>query len=85
VTAKRWRCATDPTYLATLSAASRATLVAQGGPLDRAAATRFEAHPFFDDAVRLRGWDEAAKDPAIPFASLNEHRALLEALASSRG
>jgi len=84
VTAKRWRCATDPGYLSGLSATSRATLVAQGGPLGPAAATRFEAHRAFEAAVRLRTWDDAAKDPRRPGGSLLAHRGLLEGLATPR-
>jgi predicted HD phosphohydrolase len=76
VTAKRWRCTVEPGYLDALSVTSRATLVAQGGLLDDAARARFEAHPAFDRALALRGWDDEAKDPdAVPgtvhdFASL---------------
>ena len=82
VTAKRWRCAVDPAYLAKLSDASRATLVAQGGPLDDAECERFTSHPSFADTVRLRAWDDAAKDPAARVGSMLEHEPLLARLAS---
>ena len=84
VTAKRWRCAVDPTYHAALSTASAASLVAQGGPLDAAACARFEAHRAFDDAVALRGWDDAAKDPAASVGSLGDFEPLLARLAAGR-
>jgi phosphonate degradation associated HDIG domain protein len=81
VTAKRWRCAVDATYLAELSVASRATLVAQGGPLPDHECERFAAHTSFRDAVRLREWDDAAKDPSVRLASLRIHEPLLDRLA----
>jgi predicted HD phosphohydrolase len=82
VTAKRWRCAVDASYLVALSDASRATLVAQGGPLDDDECERFATHPAFRDAVRLRGWDDAAKDPAAPSPSLRNYEPLLVGLAA---
>lgn len=84
VTAKRWRCTVEPTYRAALSTASAASLVAQGGPLDAAACARFEAHDGFDDAVALRGWDDAAKDPTASVGSLGDYEPLLARLAAWR-
>jgi len=80
VTAKRWRCAVDARYRDQLSAASAASLVAQGGPLDAAARARFEAHPRFRDAVTLRGWDDGAKDPAAAVRSVRSFAPLLARL-----
>jgi phosphonate degradation associated HDIG domain protein len=85
VTAKRWRCAVDASYLAALSDTSRATLVAQGGPLDNDGCEQFAKHPAFGDAVRLRGWDDAAKDPAAPTPSLRSYEPLLVDLAARAG
>ena len=71
VAAKRYLCATDPTYFGQLSPASVQTLAVQGGPMDAAEVAAFEAEPFHADAVRVRRWDEGAKDPARvtpPFA-----------------
>jgi predicted HD phosphohydrolase len=84
VTAKRWRCAVDPNYLDALSTTSRATLVAQGGLLDDAARARFEAHPAFDRAVALRGWDDEAKDPDTALGTLHDFEPLLSGLARRR-
>jgi predicted HD phosphohydrolase len=63
VTAKRWRCRVEPEYHEALSDVSRATLKAQGGPLDDEGCRRFEAHPGFERARALRGWDEEGKIP----------------------
>lgn len=81
VCAKRWLAATDPRYLEELSATSRASLQAQGGPLSGAGRARFEAHPRIADAVALRRWDDAAKDPSAPMADLRRYEALLRTLA----
>jgi predicted HD phosphohydrolase len=82
VLAKRWRCTTDPTYVSGLSRTSRASLLAQGGELSGAERARFEAHPSFDDAVALRGWDDLAKDPEASPGSIGAFRDLLDELAA---
>lgn len=71
VDAKRYLCATDPTYFGKLSPASVSTLALQGGPMEPDEVKQFEANPFFREAIRARLWDEAAKDPDMvtpPFA-----------------
>ncbi len=83
VTAKRFRCAVDPDYLATLSATSVATLAAQGGPLDVEACERFASHPGSDAALRLRTWDDIGKMPEMVTPSLEDLRPILERLASA--
>ena len=82
VTAKRWRCATDPSYHAGLSDVSRATLKAQGGPLDADACRRFEAHPGFERAVALRNWDEEGKIADFDGVGLDYFVPLMERLAT---
>ena len=61
VEAKRWRCATDSAYHATLSQASVASLVLQGGPMRADEQQRFESHPQSGAAIQLRTWDDAGK------------------------
>jgi [1-hydroxy-2-(trimethylamino)ethyl]phosphonate dioxygenase len=85
VTAKRWRCTVEPGYHDGLSSTSKATLVAQGGLLDEAGRTRFEAHPAFHDAVRLRAWDDGAKDPFAEPGTMHDYEHLLARLASRHG
>lgn len=36
----------------------------------------FKANSHFEAAVRMRGWDEAAKDPAAQTPTLREYEAL---------
>lgn len=66
VPAKRYLVAVDAAYSGTLSPASVRSLRRQGGPMGAAEAERFGAHPRAGDAVALRRWDEAAKDPGDP-------------------
>ena len=61
VAAKRYLCATDVDYLEQLSQPSIQSLALQGGPMTRDEVECFESRPFFQDAVRLRRWDDAAK------------------------
>jgi phosphonate degradation associated HDIG domain protein len=61
VVAKRYLCATDPNYFALLSAPSIQSLALQGGPMSSEESRQFEQHPFHQQAVRLRRWDDAAK------------------------
>ena len=70
---------------ATLSPTSIETLQAQGGLLDTEAVARFEAHRGHADALALRGWDEAAKDPHVTTVGLDEFRALLQRVAITEG
>ena len=80
VDAKRYLCAVEPGYAALLSPASVHTLAVQGGPMTPAEAERFAAHPSGADAVRLRRWDEQAKDPQAPTPGFEHFRPLLAAL-----
>ena len=61
VDAKRYLCAADEGYHARLSDDSKRSLVLQGGVFDAAAAAAFLAQPGAHDAVRLRQWDDLAK------------------------
>lgn len=63
VNAKRYLTATEPEYLATLSAGSVRSLELQGGPFTSELAAGFIGLPHAQDAVRLRRWDEEAKVP----------------------
>jgi gamma-butyrobetaine dioxygenase len=80
VAAKRYLCATEPAYLALLSPASVYTLSVQGGPMTAAEAAAFAAVPYAEDAVAVRRWDDAAKDPAAGVPGFHAYRPLLEEL-----
>lgn len=74
--AKRYLCAVEPDYFATLSPVSRRTLEWQGGVMAADEAARFAAQPWAPEAIALRRWDDAAKDPAGRTRPL-EHWAVL--------
>jgi len=65
VDAKRYLCATRPGYQASLSADSRRSLLLQGGIFSADEAAKFITQPGAQDAVRLRLWDDLAKDTAM--------------------
>jgi 2-amino-1-hydroxyethylphosphonate dioxygenase (glycine-forming) len=74
VDAKRYLTATNPAYMQRLSPASKETLVLQGGPMDEASAAAFAAEPDLRDILRLRSWDEMAKDPAWEGPGIESYR-----------
>lgn len=62
VNAKRYLTYLDKDYYNRLSEASKQTLVYQGGPMNADEAGEFRAHPDFELCLRMRTFDEAAKD-----------------------
>lgn len=62
VAAKRYLCAVEPAYHHSLSPASVRSLTVQGGPMTSAEVARFETNPAAARAIRLRRWDDSAKD-----------------------
>ena len=61
VDAKRYLCAVEPEYMESLSAASLVSLELQGGMFSIEEAHQFERSPFYEHAIQLRRWDDAAK------------------------
>ena len=78
VAAKRYLCATDPSYFAKLSAASVHTLSLQGGPMSAAEVAEFQKSPFFKEAVRVRIWDEGGKVPGMKTRAFRDYAPLLQ-------
>lgn len=71
VAAKRYLCATKPSYFNRLSAASVHTLQLQGGPMSAEEVTEFERNPNLQQIIQVRYLDEAGKQPDMetpPFA-----------------
>jgi phosphonate degradation associated HDIG domain protein len=73
VAAKRYLCAVDEDYFAQLSPASRLSLQLQGGPFTTAQVRKFEEHPCFAAAIKLRRWDEQAKVPQLQTPPLERY------------
>lgn len=84
VQAKRYLCATRPGYLERLSPDSQRSLALQGGPFDAAEAAAFERLPHAEAALRLRLWDDAAKQPGRPTPTLSDYLPLLARCAAAR-
>lgn len=61
VAAKRFLCTTVPAYYESLSAPSQTSLKLQGGKMAPGELDEFRGGPYFEAAVRLRRWDDAAK------------------------
>lgn len=79
VAAKRYLTAVEPVYFATLSAGSVLSLELQGGPFSAEDAARFAALPGATDAIRLRRWDERAKEHGAAIPPLEHFRPHVEA------
>jgi [1-hydroxy-2-(trimethylamino)ethyl]phosphonate dioxygenase len=84
VEAKRYLCAVEPGYRASLSPASRRSLELQGGPMKDSDCAHFEANPFHHQAVRLRTYDDTAKVPELKVPRLEHYRSRLEAALRTR-
>jgi [1-hydroxy-2-(trimethylamino)ethyl]phosphonate dioxygenase len=63
VAAKRYLCATESDYFGKLSADSVRSLNLQGGLMSADEVAAFQKLPYYAEAVRLRRYDEGAKDP----------------------
>jgi len=61
VAAKRYLCATDPSYFAQLSAASVHTLNLQGGPMDADEVKAFGDEENLEAILKVRIWDDRGK------------------------
>ncbi len=84
VAAKRYLCATDPSYMEQLSPASILSLDLQGGPYSAAEVEEFERSPYAKDAVRLRRWDDIGKIAGLETPDLEHYRPALEAALKSQ-
>jgi phosphonate degradation associated HDIG domain protein len=80
VAAKRYLCAVDPSYQASLSPASRHSLSLQGGAFEESAAQAFLTAPYAQDAITLRRLEYLSKDPAMRTPELPYFFPLLERL-----
>jgi len=78
VDAKRYLVAMQPSYKDKLSEASLETLnMWQGGPMNDAEIILFKQHPYFDDIIKVRLWDEGAKDHEMVMLPLSHFRNLI--------
>jgi [1-hydroxy-2-(trimethylamino)ethyl]phosphonate dioxygenase len=80
VAAKRYLCATEPKYLEDLSPASQLSLKLQGGLFTTEEIQAFEAEPWFESAIAVRRWDDAAKIPDLVVPGVKHYRPVMERL-----
>jgi len=78
VVAKRYLCTVDRAYAEGLSPASLRSWLIQGGVLDRATRVDLERQLWLPDALAIRRWDDAAKEPGAAVPALAAYRELLE-------
>jgi len=76
VIAKRYLTYKYPEYYNKLSDASKATLEFQGGRMTEQEAVEFEKHPDAELFIRLRYWDDQAKEMNVPVQGLEHLKSL---------
>jgi predicted HD phosphohydrolase len=81
VAAKRYLAATDPDYANMLSDVSIDSLQHQGGA---GVDPTFVEHPWWPDALRLRHYDDDAKDPKASCASIDDVLAVAQRVLLQR-
>ena len=80
VQAKRYLTLKEPGYYERLSEASRRTLEYQGGVMTFDEAEAFERDPLCAVSLRMRHWDEQAKEMGMPLIDLEVLKAKAAAL-----
>lgn len=78
VGAKRYLCATDPSYFGRLSEASVHSLKLQGGPMSEEEVTDFGKNPNLEDILQVRFWDEDGKDPDLETPPFEHYAPVLQ-------
>ncbi|MBM3347164.1 MAG: HD domain-containing protein [Betaproteobacteria bacterium] len=84
VDAKRYLCCVRGDYQAALSADSRRSLQLQGGVFSPAQAEAFISQPHAQDAVKLRQWDDLAKEAGLATPDLAHFVVSMRACALAR-
>lgn len=86
VIAKRYLTYKYPEYYEKLSPASRATLEFQGGRMSAEEADAFEANPNADLIIKMREWDDLAKETDVPVENIDWLKQIaLKHLAARQG
>ncbi|CAB3775514.1 2-amino-1-hydroxyethylphosphonate dioxygenase (glycine-forming) [Paraburkholderia ultramafica] len=78
VDAKRCLCAIDDTYFGQLSADSVRSLELQGGIFSKDEAEAFLRKPYAEDALRVRKWDDRAKEQNRATPDLDHYLGVVE-------
>ena len=83
VQAQRYLTFSQPDYYARLSEASRRTLAYQGGVMSADEAHSFEQDPLCAVSLRMRHWDEQAKEMHVPVLDLEVLKAKARAVLAA--
>lgn len=76
VAAKRYLTHKIPFYYNKLSPASKITLEKQGGRMTVEEAREFESDPLHHLFIKIREWDDRAKEEHIPLPSLDKYKSM---------
>ena len=76
VKAKKY-LAREKKYYELLSEASKTSLKLQGGVMSNEEAKKFETNKFFENSIKLRKFDEIAKESDLKIKSINDYKNLL--------
>lgn len=82
VRAKRYLCAVEAGYAATLSAGSVRSLERQGGPMNPEEIEALEATEGWADAVALRRWDDTGKASMAASRTFESYGTLLASVSA---
>ena len=74
VEAKRYLTHKYPEYYGRLSEASKKTLEFQGGKMTEQEATTFEDMPLFSTYLKMREWDDKAKEVDFTYPSVEKYK-----------
>ena len=85
VAAKRYLCATDPSYFSSLSPASVHTLTLQGGAMSVDEVAAFEDQPHLSSILQVRRWDESSKVAGKHTPSFEHYLPMLQRVTQSAG
>ena len=83
VQAKRYLTFKYPAYYEKLSEASKQTLRFQGGVMTAAEAAEFESDPDHHLILKMREWDERAKETSVPVPDLSGYKSMARNILSS--
>lgn len=83
VAAKRYLCATKPSYYDRLSEASIHSLNLQGGPMDAQEVAAFEQNPNLKDIIAVRYLDEAGKHPDMQTPSFSHFAPMVQRVVNA--
>ena len=84
VQAKRYLTFKYPEYYSKLSVASKKTLEYQGGVMSQDEAMNFENDELFELSLKMRTWDELAKEENVPLPNIERYKEMALKIISEK-